>query len=252
MRIMSLCALYLGASALTVMFGVADAKPDLEGTWKLSRPQTLLTPANGEPIPFTESGRQIYEQNKAAAAKGDYSFDETMALCSSPGMPRVMLSPSRFKVLDMPGKITFVFEWNRLYRQIDTRDDATITNSTPLPGSPEGFPSRFTQQKLFGSQMGDAQGSWEAGKVLVVKTNHFADYKLLDGLIQTSDELTLSERFVLKGKNTLEHRITISDPVTFTRPWEAVLTYQRQTDADFPEDICIERHRRGETVWPRP
>lgn len=251
MRILSLCALGLGMSAIAVMLGVANAKPNLEGTWKLSKPQTLLTPANGEPVPFTEAGRQIYEQNKAAAEKGDYSFDETVERCGSPGMPRVMLSPKRFKVFDRPGKVTFIFEWNRLSRQIDTREDATIENSTPLPGSPQGFPSRFAEQKIVGSQMGQSRGHREADQILVVETGHFSDYKLLDGLIQTSDELTLTERFRLKGKNTLEHRITISDPVTFTRPWEAVLTYQRQADADFPEDVCMERQKQGEAIWPK-
>lgn len=251
MRILSRCALSLGVSVLAVMCGVAGANPNFEGTWKLSKPQTLLTPANGEPVPFTEAGRKIYEQNKAAAAKDDYSFDETLERCGSPGMPRVMLSPKRFKILDIPGKVAFIFEWNRLSRQIDTRDAATIENSKPLPGSPEGFPSRFAEQKIVGSQMGHSQGHWEAAQVLVVEASHFADYKLLDGLIQTSHELTLSERFRLKGKNILEHRITIRDPVTFTRPWEAVLTYERQTDADFAEDVCMDRQKQGETIWPK-
>lgn len=249
MRIMSLCALCLGAAAIVT--GVADAKPNLEGTWRLSKPQTLLTPANGEPVPFTTAGRQLYEQNKAAAKKGDYGFDETIDRCSSPGMPRVMLAPKRFKIFDMPGKITFIFEWNRLSRQIDTRDDATIENSKPVPGSPEGFPSRFASQQVVGTQMGNARAHWE-GEVLVVETGHFSDYKLLDGLIQTSDALTLSERFRLKGKNTLEHRITISDSVTFTRAWETVLTYERQADADFAEDICMQRHKQGQAIWPKP
>lgn len=248
MRIMSLCVLCVSVAA--IIPGVAGAKPNLEGTWKLSKPQTLLTPANGEPVPFTDAGRQLYEQNKAAAGKGDYSFDETIDRCASPGMPRVMLAPKRFKIFDMPGKITFIFEWNRLFRQIDTRDDATIENSKPVPGSPEGFPSRFASQKVVGTQMGDARGRWD-GEILVVETQHFGDYKLLDGLIQTSDALTLSERFRLKGKNTLEHRITITDPTTFARPWETVLTYERQAAADFAEDICMERQKQGEAIWPK-
>lgn len=253
MRILSLCALYLGVSATAILPGVADAKSNaFEGTWKLSKPQTLLTPTNGEPVPFTDAGRQLYEESKAAAAKGDYRFDETLERCGSPGTPRIMLSPQRFKLFDMPGKVTFIFEWNRQSRQIDTRDDTTVENSKPLPGSPEGFPSRFAEQTIVGSHMGQARGRWEGDKVLVVETGHFVDYKLLDGLIHTSDELQLSERFRLKDKNTLEHRIVISDPVTFTRPWETVLTYERQADADFQEDVCMDRQKLGEAIWPKP
>jgi len=99
--------------------------------------------------------------------------------------------------------------------------------------------------------MGHARGRWE-GDVLVVETNELADYKLIDGLIQTTGELKLAERFRLKDKNTLEHRITISDPLTFTKPWEAVLTYRRLPDEAMIEDVCIERRNAGGSPWPKP
>lgn len=99
--------------------------------------------------------------------------------------------------------------------------------------------------------MGHARGRWE-GDVLVVEVNELADYKLIDGLIQTSDELKLVERFRLRNKNTLEHRITISDSITFTQPWEVVLTYSRQPDEALTEDVCLERKHAGESPWPKP
>lgn len=245
----SMQTLALRALVLVMITGMAQAKPDLEGTWLVTKSQALLTPANGEPIPFTAEGRKIYEDNKASALKGDYEFDETMDRCASPGVPRLMLSPKRFKILERPGIVLFLFEWNRLFRQIDLRDDATIENSKPLEGG-EGF-DQFAQEKLLGSQMGHTRGRWE-GNVLVAETDTFVDFKLLDGLIQTSDELKLAERFRLKDKNTLEDRITISDPKTFTQPWEVVLTYKRQAEAAFPEDICLERRNQGEAPWPKP
>lgn len=107
------------------------------------------------------------------------------------------------------------------------------------------------EDALIGSQMGHARGRWE-GDVLVVETNQLADYKLIDGLIQTSDELQLAERFRLKDKNTLEYRITISDPTTFTKPWEVVLTYRRLPDEEMTEDVCLERKQAGESPWPKP
>jgi hypothetical protein len=88
--------------------------------------------------------------------------------------------------------------------------------------------------------------------VLVVETKEFADYKLIDGLVQTSDALKLVERLRLKDKNTLEHRITISDPATFTKPWDVVLTYNRQPDESMTEDVCLERKQAGESPWKKP
>jgi hypothetical protein len=290
-------AVFCALAAMTIA-GNVQAKPNIDGAWKLSKPQVLLTPANGEPIPFTAAGKKIYEQNKTSAQQGKYGFDEVMDRCASPGAPRIMMSPNQFKVFDRPGMVMFKFEWNRLYRQVDMRDDAAIENSKPLPrkggmmfpgapgglppggppgaggpgggaggppgggppgaggpggaagGAPGGDPFGDTEA-LLGTQMGHARGRWE-GDVLVVETNELTDYKLIDGLIQTSDELKLSEHFRLKDKNTLENLITITDPVTFTKPWDAVLTYKRQPNETMAEDVCIERKHAGESPWPKP
>ena len=42
----------------------------------------------------------------------------------------------------------------------------------------------------------------------------------------------------------------MEDAANFTRPWEAVLTYKRQPDALFPEDICIDRTLNGKSAFP--
>lgn len=230
--------------------GVVQAKAGIDGTWVLEKPQLLLTPADGGPVPFTEEGRKLYEQNKAAARSRDYSFDETINSCASPGVPRAMLSPNRFMIVERAGKVLFLFEWNRLFRQIDMRDDTTIENSKALDdsGTLNGF-NLYAQEEIVGSQIGHARGVWQ-GNTLAVETSRFVDGKLLDGLIQTSDELKLSEHFRLRGRNTLEYRFTIADPVTFTQPWEAVLIYKRQRDEVFAEDVCLERKKAGEAPWP--
>jgi hypothetical protein len=240
-------------STVAILMGInaAYAKSDLEGTWLLSKPQTLLQPADGSAIPFTEAGRKIYDQNKTAAQSGDFAFDGTMTRCSSPGIPRLMLSPKRFKIFDRPGKVLFLFEWNRLARQIDMRDDATIENSKALQGTENFAFDLYGLENTVGAQVGHARGRWE-GRTLVAETDHFVDYKMFDGLIQTSDQLKLTERFRLKDRNTLEYRVTIVDPATFTQPWEAALTYKRQPDTPFQEDICMERKNAGESPWPKP
>jgi hypothetical protein len=240
-------------STFVLLMGVetANAKSILEGTWLLSNSQTLLKPTDGSAIPFTDAGSKIYEQNKAAAQSGDFTFDNTITKCSSPGIPRLMLSPKRFKIFERPGKVLFLFEWNRLFRQIDMRDDATIENSKALDGTHNMAFDLYGLEETVGAQVGHARGRWEGG-TLVAETDHFVDFKMFDGLIQTSDALKLTERFRLKDRNMLEYRVTIIDPVTFAQSWETVLTYKRQPDAPFQEDICMERHRAGESPWPKP
>ena len=245
-----ICAV-LSTGALLMGIQVAYAKSNLEGTWLLSKPQTLLQPADGSAIPFTEVGRKIYEQNRAAAQSGDYAFDSTMTRCSSPGIPRLMLSPKRFRIFERPGKVLFLFEWNRLFRQIDMRDDATIENSKALDGTENIAFDLYGLENTVGAQVGHARGRWEGG-TLVAETDHFVDYKMFDGFIQTSDQLKLIERVRLKDRNTLEYRVTIIDPATFSQPWEAALTYKREPDAPFQEDICMERKKAGESPWPKP
>jgi len=241
----------LGAVTLLMGFESATAKSNLEGTWLLSKPQTLLTPADGSAVPLTEAGRKIYEQNKAAAQSGDFAFDETMMRCASPGIPRLMLSTKRFRIFDRPGKVLFLFEWNRLFRQIDMRDDATIENSKALEGTANDAFDLYGLENVVGAQVGHARGHWD-GNTLVAETGNFVDNKMFDGLIQTSAELKLTERFSLKDRDTLEYRVTVTDPVTFTKPWETVLTYKRQVNAPLAEDLCLERKRKGEPIWPKP
>jgi hypothetical protein len=80
-----------------------------------------------------------------------------------------------------------------------------------------------------------------------VESTNFLPQKLLDNLIPSSEDLALTETLRLRGKNTLEDRIKITDPQMFTRPWTAVLVYTRASDDLFPfkEDICLDRIKTG-------
>lgn len=229
-------------SALTVAFagllaGVpavasAQATANLEGTWKLAAPQVTLKPVDGGEIPFTKDGKTYYDQNRKSAAKKDIDFDQSASVCSSPGLPRIMLTANRFRILQRERVVTILFEWNRLFRQIDLR------------GGEQKEPE-------VGTMNGLSFGKWE-GDTLVVNSFGFLPDKLIDNYVSGSEQLKLVERLRLKDQNTLEDRITITDPQNFTRPWETVLTYKRQPDQPFPEDNCLDRKVAGQKVlWPR-
>jgi hypothetical protein len=207
----------------------ASAEVDLDGTWKIERPQAILEPANGA-VPFKPEARKRYEANKRSYASKHYDYDPVQTFCSTPGLPRLMLTPDRFHIWQRPDFVTFQFEWNRLFYQVDMRD-------------------RKTEPPLVGINVGVSKGLWQ-GDTLVVKTDNFTDQTLIDALTPHSDDMTLTQRFKLLDPNTLEDSITIEDPQTFTRPWEAIVKYTRQPDAPFPEDICVDRRNAGQLPLP--
>jgi len=223
-----LCAM----AALVIASGLAAAPvsaASIEGTWKISTPQSAFTPTDG-PIPFTKDGLEQYNENKAAYAKGDFSFDLTPSRCSSPGVPRLALTPMPFRIWARPRTVTFQYSWNRLNRSVD------------LTG-------RKQEEPFAGPMIGLSSGQWD-GDALLIKGQYFSDRTLIGDLVPHSDSMVVDERLHLINANTLEDDLTITDPDTFTRPWHTKVTYQRQTNESFAEDICLDRLAAGQMPLP--
>ena len=73
---------------------------------------------------------------------------------------------------------------------------------------------------------GDARGWWE-GDTLVVETTNFNDRKLFRG---ATESLHTLERFTKLDADTIEYRLTVSDPKTFSRPWTLVNGLRRSEE----------------------
>jgi len=214
---------------------VQSDHPEFEGVWKIATPTTTLQPVGGA-VPFTPKGRQEYDDNKKMKARGAYDdYDITTSRCSSPGVPRLMLTPMRFKIWDRLGFVTFDFEWNRAIREIDL-------HATKQPG--------MMGQDLVPTMTGDSRGHWE-GDTLVATTTNLSERTLLDDLLPHSVDMKITERFRLIDPTTLENRITVDDPAYYTKPWDAVITYKRQPDAIFAEDICLDRIQAHKPAFPK-
>jgi len=207
------------AAGFAASAAAEPASPNLEGVWKIVTPTKTLKPVSGS-VPFTAQGHKQYEENKRLQARGAYDdYDITLSRCNSPGTPRLMLTPERFKIWQRSGVLTFDFEWNRALRQIDA-------SGLPPVEDPLGM-------GLIPKMTGISKGHWE-GDTLVAETTNFSDRTLLDDLVSHTADMKVTD--------TLEDRITIDDPTYFTRPWDAVVAYKRQPDALFPEDVCLDRH----------
>jgi hypothetical protein len=88
------------------------------------------------------------------------------------------------------------------------------------------------------SWMGDSRGHWE-GNTLVVETTNFRDQTNV-GNVQATEALRLTERFSLADANTLDYRVTVDDPKTWTRPWTINFPLRRDRGYTLYEYACHE------------
>jgi hypothetical protein len=220
---------------------------EFEGSWQLAAPTGTLTQADDK-LPFSDDGRKMFDANKAAAAKGDFSFDTTTTTCSSPGVPRLQIAPMLIKLIVRPDLVTFLFEWNGLFRLVDMKDERR--EAPPIGQKKKLFANRGQQDLLFGTMTGKSYGHW-VGNDLLIESEGFSDQKLLDNYLPNSEDLKVHERIRLVNRNKLEDQITVTDPQIFTAPWSTVVTYTRRPDRAFEEYVCLDRKRAGEQIWPR-
>ena len=82
---------------------------------------------------------------------------------------------------------------------------------------------------------GDARGHWE-GDTLVVDTTNFTSKTNYRG---SGETLHLIERF-RRDRDGLQYEVTVDDPTTWTKPWTAALTLERQPDDALFEYGCHE------------
>ena len=93
--------------------------------------------------------------------------------------------------------------------------------------------------------MGDARGRWE-GNTLIVETTNINDWDWLDAAATFhSDAMTAVERYTILDANTLDYKVTITDPNVFTQPWTAAFKMRRAHDPGYEvlEHACVEGER---------
>jgi hypothetical protein len=95
--------------------------------------------------------------------------------------------------------------------------------------------------------MGDSRGRWE-GNTLVVETTHFTDKDAIgsNGAGYPGDpgyhseDLKVIERFTRISENSLEYRVTVIDPRTWSKPWTILLQLERDNQYQLAEYACHE------------
>jgi hypothetical protein len=105
------------------------------------------------------------------------------------------------------------------------------TRVIPLDGRPA--PGAGIQ-----SYMGSARGHWE-GDTLVVESSNFTDKTAVGGALH-STALRLTERFTRIDPAMIDYEITVTDPLTFVKPWTMRMTITQQADYEIYEYGCHE------------
>ena len=88
--------------------------------------------------------------------------------------------------------------------------------------------------------LGDSRGRWEGDTLVVETTNFHPNGNPMGGYFTLSDEnLRLVERFRRTAADTLEYTFTVDNPTMWTRPWTAVINWNRSR-GELHEYACHE------------
>jgi hypothetical protein len=214
-----ICAVPVAAQESASIPRLPDGRPDLQGIWQAGSRASydledhaarLGMPAGqsvveGGSIPYQPWALERKRQNFTARATAD-----PLAECYLPGVPRIMYMAYPFQIFQTRDHVAMAFEWQQVYRLIPT------SGSTPVQG--------------LEFWMGDSRGGWEGDTLVVQVTNH-NDRTWFDmaGNFH-SDALRVTERYVMRDRDTIEYAATVEDSKVFTRPWTMRMTLHRQKD----------------------
>jgi hypothetical protein len=171
--------------------------------------------------PLTPAAAAQFQASLDSAAAGK-PINDPHANCIPLGMPRMMNGVYLMEVLVADEKVVVIGEEQSQVRRIWT-DGRGFGDVDP-------------------TYNGTSVGHWE-GKVLVVDTTglHW-DIPINQKGLMHSPQLTVNERIWLENPNLMHDRITLTDPVTFAKPWVVTKTYKRTTDP-VNEYVCEENNR---------
>jgi len=196
----------------------AASARDFTGVWEGNGSNGLT--AKGTEAPLTAWGQAQMTANKPAhGADQTTSSTDPVDQCFPPGVPRLYYHPFPMEIMQIPGRVVMIFEYDHFVRYI-------YTDGRQHPG-----------EDLAPTWMGDAIGHWE-GDTLVVDTVGFNDKTWLDRLGHPhSENLHLVERIHRDHDNLIDD-ITIDDPKAYTKPWTAQRVFQLKPKWQLAEYVC--------------
>lgn len=213
----------LGAAPpLTALYADA-AQPDISGLWVVTgifyfSPDKALPKLQGE-------YKSLYEKRTKAFNAG-IAVDDVTADCLPAGLPHLLVVPYPFELVQTPGRVTFLHEYDGVVRRI------------PLESEGHLVPNEDTV-----SYNGDSSGHWEGDTLVIDTINIRPDTQLDFTGLPHSDQLQITERWHRKDATTLENRITLTDPKAYAEPFTVTRLYRQRPKWKISEYVCEENNR---------
>jgi hypothetical protein len=189
------------------------------------RTSLIVDPPDGRLPQRTDAAKQRAAAREAArSGRGPADSYEDRSLydrCISRGLPGSMMPViygNSYRIVQAPGVVAISYEMIHETRLIPVDQ---------LPRA--GAATR--------SYMGEPRGRWE-GNTLVVETINFNPKMSFRG--SNPDAMRLVERFTRTGPNTIEWRVTVEDPTTWTSPFTFAMDLTKDDSEAMIEYACHE------------
>ena len=171
----------------------------------------------GELPSYTPEGLARYNANKPG--KGPRQIppangNDPLGDSNPPGLYRTLIYNRPFEFVQTKDKMTQLFEWAKIWRNI-------WTDGRPVPDDVPAGPYWY----------GYSVGKWD-GDELVVTTLGLDDRAWMDEWgTPFSTEARFTERWKKVGPDRLQLTVKVNDPVVYTKPWtSAPINFNRQKD----------------------
>lgn len=206
------------------------AQPDLSGLWVVTggfdfAPDHAVPALQGE-------YKALYERRKTAFDAGR-PIDDVTADCLPPGLPHLLVVPYPFELMQTPGRVTLLYEYDSVARRIPL--------GVPHPDLAKVAPTFY----------GDSVGRWEGDTLVVDTVNIRPDTQVDYTGIPHSDALRITERIRRKDAVTLEDQITLTDPKAYAKPFTVTRLYRQRPKWKISEYSCVENNRNATTTEGR-
>jgi len=189
------------------------------------RTSLIVDPPDGRLPPQTEAAKaRAAAREEARSGRGPADSYEDRSLydrCISRGLPGSMMPViygNSYRIVQAPGVVAISYEM--------------IHETRLIPVDPLPRVAAATQ-----SYMGEPRGRWE-GNTLVVETINFNPKMSFRG--SNPDAMRLVERFTPTGPSSIEWRVTVEDPTTWTSPFTFAMDLTRDDNEAMIEYACHE------------
>jgi hypothetical protein len=201
--------------------------PDWTGYWDTEWLQAVTNPSgrDEEDLSFQAVLKRVKLLGHAPLnAEAEARYQEALRnaaaaavnrkLCDWNDFPQAMEAPATFQVLITPEETLMVSHLGTI------RHIFTDGRSHPPPDD------------LWHTRMGHSIGHWENDELVVDTVARTPGPAFVGPSADLSEEAHFTERIRRIDDNTLENRMTIVDPLRFTKPWELTIRYTRAAGLD--------------------